>query len=147
MKKFAVAAAFAGSLFAAPAFAQDATSCDAMLTDFDAHLAANNIQEGDARVAQARTDAQQACMSGDMTTAESTLDQAVADLGIPPRTKTDATAGGTQSGTSGTDESTTNTETTTDTTGSGSTSNTGSSTTGTSTDTQSGSGSSTSTTQ
>ena len=58
MKKYAVAAAFAGSLLAAPAFAQDATSCTTMLTDFDAHLAANNIQATDERVTQARTEAE-----------------------------------------------------------------------------------------
>jgi hypothetical protein len=53
MKKYAVAAAFAGSLLAAPAFAQDATSCTTMLSDFDAHLAANNIQATDERVTAA----------------------------------------------------------------------------------------------
>ena len=86
MKKYLAAAVFASSLLAAPAFAQTATSCDAMLKDFDNHLTSNNIQPTDARVTQARTQAEQACMSGDTTTAESTLDRAVADLGIPPRT-------------------------------------------------------------
>lgn len=85
MKKYLAAAVFASSLLAAPAFAQTATSCDAMLKDFDSHLTSNNIQPTDTRVTQARTQAEQACMSGDMTTAESTLDRAVADLGIPPR--------------------------------------------------------------
>ncbi|HEX6103473.1 MAG TPA: hypothetical protein VF031_10535, partial [Alphaproteobacteria bacterium] len=94
MKKYAVAAAFAGSLLAAPAFAQDATSCTTMLTDFDAHLAANNIQATDERVTQARTEAEQACMSGDMTAAEASLDKAVADLGIPPRAATGEAVGG-----------------------------------------------------
>src|SRR6187549_4082286 len=86
MKKYLAAAVFASSLLAAPAFAQTATSCDAMLKDFDSHLTSNNIQPTDTRVTQARTQAEQACMSGDMTTAESTLDRAVADLCIPPRT-------------------------------------------------------------
>lgn len=85
MKNYALAAAFAGSLLAAPAFAQDATSCDAMLSDFDAHLAANNVQASDERVTQARGEAEQACLSGDMTAAEESLDRAVADLGIAPR--------------------------------------------------------------
>jgi hypothetical protein len=85
-------------LLAAPAFAQTATSCDAMLKDFDSHLTSNNIQPTDTRVTQARTQAEQACMSGDMTTAESTLDRAVADLGIPPRTgKASGNTGATES--------------------------------------------------
>jgi hypothetical protein len=100
MKKYLAAAVFAGSLLAAPAFAQTATSCDAMLKDFDNHLTSNNIQPTDARVTQARTQAEQACMSGDQTTAEATLDRAVADLGIPPRTgkSTGGNTGGTESG-------------------------------------------------
>lgn len=153
MKKYAVAAAFAGSLLAAPAFAQDATSCEAMLTDFDAHLAANNVEASDERVTAARTEAEEACMAGDMTAAEESLDNAVAELGIPPRSGTGDAAGGD----TGTTESqnqqtgTTGTGTTggTDTSGgaSGSTTTTGSgSTTGTSTDTSGQSGS-TSTTQ
>ena len=99
MKKYLAAAVFASSLLAAPAFAQTATSCDAMLKDFDSHLTSNNIQPTDTRVTQARTQAEQACMSGDMTTAESTLDRAVADLGIPPRTgKASGNTGATESG-------------------------------------------------
>jgi len=99
MKKYLAAAVFAGSLLAAPAFAQTATSCDAMLKDFDNHLTSNNIQPTDARVTQARTQAEQACMSGDQTTAEATLDRAVADLGIPPRTgKASGNTGATESG-------------------------------------------------
>ena len=98
MKSFA-AALIGASLIAAPAFAQTATSCDAMLKDFDSHLTSNNIQPTDTRVTQARTQAEQACMSGDMTTAESTLDRAVADLGIPPRTgKASGNTGATESG-------------------------------------------------
>ena len=98
MKKYLAAAVFASSLLAAPAFAQTATSCDAMLKDFDTHLTSNNIQPTDTRVTQARTQAEQACMSGDMTTAESTLDRAVADLGIPPRTgKASGNTGATES--------------------------------------------------
>ena len=98
MKKYLAAAVFASSLLAAPAFAQTATSCDAMLKDFDSHLTSNNIQPTDTRVTQARTQAEQACMSGDMTTAESTLDRAVADLGIPPRTgKASGNTGATES--------------------------------------------------
>jgi len=98
MKKYLAAAVFASSLLAAPAFAQTATSCDAMLKDFDSHLTSNNIQPTDTRVTQARTQAEQACMSGDMTTAESTLDRAVADLGIPPRAgKASGNTGATES--------------------------------------------------
>jgi hypothetical protein len=150
MKKYAVAAAIAGSLLAAPAFAQDATSCSTMLSDFDAHLAANNIQATDERVTSARTEAEQACMSGDMTAAEASLDKAVADLGIPPRQgATGADVGATQnqeSSTTGTTGSTTGTDTSGSTTGtdtsgsaSGSSTTTGSgSTTGSGTDTQSG---------
>ncbi|HXV25126.1 MAG TPA: hypothetical protein VED46_12805 [Alphaproteobacteria bacterium] len=99
MKKYAVAAAFAGSLLAAPAFAQDATSCDAMLSDFDAHLAANNIQATDERVTQARSEAEQACVSGDMTAAEASLDKAYADLGIEPRAEQGTLPGNTGSDT------------------------------------------------
>lgn len=151
MKKYAVAAAFAGSLLAAPAFAQDATSCTTMLSDFDAHLAANNIQATDERVTAARTEAEQACMSGDVTAAEASLDKAVADLGIPPRAGTGDAAGGQTGSTeveSGAQTGTATTGTTTggtDTSGaaSGSTTTTGSGTTGTSTDTQSGSGTTT----
>jgi hypothetical protein len=146
MKKFAVAAAFAGSLLAAPAFAQDATSCTTMLSDFDAHLAANNIQATDERVTAARTEAEQACMSGDVTAAEASLDKAVADLGIPPRAGTGDASGGQTGSTevesgSQTGTATTGTTTGTDTSGgaTGSTTTTGSgSTTGTTTDTQSG---------
>ena len=150
MKKYAVAAAFAGSLLAAPAFAQDATSCTTMLTDFDAHLAANNIQATDERVTQARTEAEQACMSGDMTAAEASLDKAVADLGIPPRAATGEAVGG-DTGTTesqGQSSDTTGTTTGSDTTGGSATgSSTTTGTTGTSTDTQSGTQSGTSTTQ
>jgi hypothetical protein len=133
MKKYAVAAAFAGSLLAAPAFAQDATSCTTMLSDFDAHLAANNIQATDERVTAARTEAEQACMSGDVTAAEASLDKAVADLGIPPRSGTGETGAteaesGEQTGTAATGTTTGGTDTTgaasgstTTTTGSGST--------------------------
>jgi hypothetical protein len=149
MKKYAVAAAFAGSLLAAPAFAQDATTCTTMLSDFDAHLAANNIEATDERVTAARTEAETACMSGDMTAAEESLDNAVAELGIPPRSGTgEATGGdtgttesqstdqgsGTTTGTTGTDTTgggTTGSSTTTGTTGSSTTSGSG-------TDTQSG---------
>ena len=141
MKKYAVAAAIAGSLLAAPAFAQDATSCSTMLSDFDAHLAANNIQATDERVTQARTEAEQACMSGDMTAAEASLDKAVADLGIPARQgATGADVGATQnqeSSTTGTTGSTTGTDTSGSASGSSTTTGSGS-TTGTSTDTQSG---------
>src|SRR5262249_25203528 len=100
MKKYFAAAAFAGSLLTIPAFAQTATSCDAMLKDFDNHLTSNNIQPSDPRVTQARTEAEQACMSGDMATAESSLDRAVADLGIPPRNgmPTGGNTGATESG-------------------------------------------------
>jgi hypothetical protein len=129
MKKYAVAAAFAGSLLAAPAFAQDATTCTTMLTDFDAHLAANNIQATDERVTAARTEAETACMSGDVTAAEASLDKAVADLGIPPRAGTGEAAGG-DTGTTESqnqDQSGSTTGTSTDTTGGGTT---GSTTTG-----------------
>jgi hypothetical protein len=129
MKKYAVAAAFAGSLLAAPAFAQDATTCTTMLTDFDAHLAANNIQATDERVTAARTEAETACMSGDVTAAEASLDKAVADLGIPPRAGTGEAAGG-DTGTTESqnqDRSGSTTGTSTDTTGGGTT---GSTTTG-----------------
>jgi hypothetical protein len=146
MKKFAVAAAFAGSLLAAPAFAHDASSCTTMLSDFDAHLAANNIQATDERVSQARTEAEQACMSGDMTAAEASLDKAVADLGIPPRSG--KAAGGDTGSTETEGAGQTTTETTTggsDTTGGAS----GSTTTGSgsTTDTQSGGTQSGTTTQ
>jgi hypothetical protein len=144
MKKYAVAAAFAGSLLAAPAFAQDATSCTTMLTDFDAHLAANNIQATDERVTQARTEAEQACMSGDVTAAEASLDKAVADLGIPPRAGTGEAVGG-DTGTTeaqGQSGSATTGTTGSDTTGAA-TGSTTTGTTGSGTDTQSG----TSTTQ
>jgi hypothetical protein len=124
MKKYLAAAVFASSLLAAPAFAQTATSCDAMLKDFDSHLTSNNIQPTDARVTQARTQAEQACMSGDMTTAESTLDRAVADLGIPPRT-------GKASGNTGATESGGTTSQGAGTTNNNATSNTNGSTTGT----------------
>jgi hypothetical protein len=129
MKKYAVAAAFAGSLLAAPAFAQDATTCTTMLTDFDAHLAANNIHATDERVTAARTEAETACMSGDVTAAEASLDKAVADLGIPPRAGTGEAAGG-DTGTTESqnqDQSGSTTGTSTDTTGGGTT---GSTTTG-----------------
>ena len=138
MKKYAIAAAFVGTLLASPAFAQDAASCETMLSDFDSHLAANNIEATDERVTQARTDAEQACMSGDMTAAEASLDRAVADLGIPPRTgkATGGDTGSTESGgatgsetTQSTDQSGAATGTTTDTQS------------GTTTDTQSGSSS------
>jgi hypothetical protein len=153
MKKYAVAAAFAGSLLAAPAFAQDATSCTTMLTDFDAHLAANNIEATDERVTAARTEAETACMSGDVTAAEASLDKAVADLGIPPRSGTgEATGGDTgTTETQSTDQSGSTTGTTTDTTGGAATGSTTTGTTGSSTDTTGSStdttGSSTSTTQ
>jgi hypothetical protein len=129
MKKYAVAAAFAGSLLAAPAFAQDATTCTTMLSDFDAHLAANNIEANDERVTAARTEAETACMSGDVTAAEASLDKAVADLGIPPRSGTGDAAGG-DTGTTESqnqDQSGSTTGTSTDTTGGGAT---GSTTTG-----------------
>ena len=126
MKKYLAAAVFASSLLAAPAFAQTATSCDAMLKDFDNHLTSNNIQPTDTRVTQARTQAEQACMSGDMTTAESTLDRAVADLGIPPRPgkasggNTGATeSGGTSSQGTGTTNNSATGNTTGGTTGTG----------------------------
>ena len=122
MKKYLAAAVFASSLLAAPAFAQTATSCDAMLKDFDNHLTSNNIQPTDARVTQARTQAEQACMSGDTTTAESTLDRAVADLGIPPRSggNTGATeSGGTSSQGTGTTNNTASGNTTGNTSGTG----------------------------
>ena len=133
MKKYAIAGAVVGCLFAAPAFAQDAASCETMLSDFDSHLAANNVQATDERVTQARTDAETACSSGDTAAAEASLDKAVADLGIPPRTgkATGGDTGSTESG--GATGSTTQ-----------STDQSGTST-GTSTDTQSGSGSTTST--
>src|SRR4029078_1134270 len=99
MKKYLPAAVFASSLLAAPPFAQTATSCDAMLKDFDSHLTSNNIQPTDTGRTRSRTQAEQACMSGDMTTAESTLDRAVADLGIPPRAgKASGNTGATESG-------------------------------------------------
>jgi hypothetical protein len=151
MKKYAVAAAFAGSLLAAPAFAQDAASCTTMLSDFDAHLAANNVQATDERVTAARTEAEQACMSGDMTAAEASLDKAVADLGIPPRSGTgetgtteaesgdqtgNAATGTTTGGADTTTSGATGSTTTTGTTGSGSDTQTG--TTGSSGGTTSG---------
>jgi hypothetical protein len=149
MKKYAVAAAFAGSLLAAPAFAQDATSCTTMLSDFDAHLAANNIEATDERVTAARTEAEQACMSGDVTAAEASLDKAVADLGIPPRAGSgDASGGqtgttevesGEQTGSAATGTTTGGTDTTGGAASGSTTTTTGSgSTTGTTTDTQSG---------
>jgi hypothetical protein len=140
MKKYLAAAVFAGSLLAAPAFAQTATSCDAMLKEFDDHLTTNNIQPTDPRVTQARTQAEQACMSGDMTTAESSLDRAVADLGIPPRSgksgagntgttesgnSSQGTGNTTSTGQSGTQNSNTSGSTTSGTTNSGNTSNSG----------------------
>ena len=145
MKKYAIAATFVGALLASPAFAQDATSCETMLSDFDSHLAANNIEATDERVTQARTDAEQACMSGDMTAAEASLDKAVVDLGIPPRTGK-ATGGdtgsteaqGTQSGSTSTEGSATG-GSATDTTQQSGSSATG--TTGSGSDTQSGSSS------
>ena len=145
MKKYAIAATFAGALLASPAFAQDASSCETMLSDFDSHLAANNIEATDERVTQARTDAEQACMSGDMTAAEASLDKAVVDLGIPPRTGK-ATGGdtgsteaqGTQSGSTSTEGSATG-GSATDTTQQSGSSTTG--TTGSGSDTQSGSSS------
>ena len=140
MKKYAIAAAFVGSLLASPAFAQDAASCETMLSDFDSHLAANNIQATDERVSQARTDAEQACMSGDTAAAEASLDKAVADLGIPPRTGK-ATGGDTGSTEA---QGSTSQSGTTDTGGASSdtTQQSGSSTTGTTgSDTQSGSSS------
>jgi hypothetical protein len=136
MKKYAVAAAFAGSLLAAPAFAQDAASCTTMLSDFDAHLAANNVQATDERVTAARTEAEQACMSGDMTAAEASLDKAVADLGIPPRSGTGET--GTTEAESGEQTGNAATGTTTggaDTTTSGATGSTTTDTTGSDTQT------------
>ena len=141
MKKYAVAAAFAGSLLAAPAFAQDAASCTTMLSDFDAHLSANNIEATDERVTTARTEAETACMSGDVTAAEASLDKAVADLGIPPRAK--ATGGDTgtteSSGQSGTtDTGTGTTESGTTDTGTGATTTDTQSGGSTTTDTQSG---------
>jgi hypothetical protein len=140
MKKYAVAAAFAGSLLAAPAFAQDASSCTTMLSDFDSHLAANNIQATDERVTAARTEAEQACMSGDMTAAEASLDKAVADLGIPPRSGTGETGSteaesGDQTGTAATGSTTGGTDTTGSATGSATGSTT---TTGSGSDTQTG---------
>jgi hypothetical protein len=145
MKKYAIAATFVGALLASPAFAQDASSCETMLSDFDSHLAANNIEATDERVTQARTDAEQACMSGDMTAAEASLDKAVVDLGIPPRTGK-ATGGdtgsteaqGTQSGSTSTEGSATG-GSATDTTQQSGSSTTG--TTGSGSDTQSGSSS------
>jgi hypothetical protein len=148
MKKYLAAAVFAGSLLAAPAFAQTASSCDAMLKDFDNHLTTNSIQPNDPRVTQARTQAEQACMSGDMTTAESSLDRAVADLGIPPRIKSGGGNGGaTQSGgtsTQGTGSTTQNSNTSGSSTSGSSTSG---STNGGSTGSNSGQSGSTSTTQ
>jgi hypothetical protein len=148
MKKYAVAAAFAGSLLAAPAFAQDASSCTTMLSDFDSHLAANNIQATDERVTAARTEAEQACMSGDMTAAEASLDKAVADLGIPPRAASgDASGGqtgsteveaGDQSGTAATGTTTGGTDSTGAASGSSTTTTGTGTTTGSGSDTQSG---------
>jgi hypothetical protein len=145
MKKYAIAATFVGALLASPTFAQDAASCETMLSDFDSHLAANNIEATDERVTQARTDAEQACMSGDVTAAEASLDKAVADLGIPPRTGK-ATGGdtgsteaqGTQSGSTSTEGSATG-GAATDTTQQSGSGTTG--TTGSGSDTQSGSSS------
>jgi hypothetical protein len=139
MKKYAVAAAFAGSLLAAPAFAQDASSCTTMLSDFDAHLAANNIQATDERVTAARTEAEQACMSGDMTAAGASLDKAVADLGIPPRSGTGETGSteaesGDQTGNAATGSTTGGSDSTTSATGSSTTTGT----TGSGSDTQTG---------
>jgi len=147
MKKYAVAAAFAGSLLAAPAFAQDATSCDAMLTDFDSHLASNNVQADDERVSAARTEAEQACMAGDMTAAEESLDRAVAELGIPPRPAkaTGGDTGGTESQSQSSDTSGTTTGTDTSGSASGSTTTTTGGTTGSGTDTSGQSGSTTTT--
>jgi hypothetical protein len=69
----------------APASAQDAGSCEALLNSFDAHLSANGIPETDERVAQERTQAEQACMAGDTAAAEASLDRVIANLGLPPR--------------------------------------------------------------
>ena len=139
MKKYVVAAAVAGSLLAGPAFAQDAASCTTMLSDFDAHLAANNVQATDERIPAARTEAEQACMSGDLTAAEASLDKAVADLGIPPRSGTGETGSteaesGDQTGAAATGTTTGGADTTT----SGATGSTTTGTTGSGSDTQTG---------
>jgi hypothetical protein len=144
MKKYLAAAVFAGSLLAAPAFAQTASSCDAMLKDFDNHLTTNSIQPNDPRVTQARTQAEQACMSGDMTTAESSLDRAVADLGIPPRSGKSggANGGATESGsTSSQGTGSTNNTTGTGQSGTQNSNNTGSTTSGSTTSGSTGSNS------
>jgi hypothetical protein len=81
---YTLAAALSASLLAGPAMAQDSGSCEALLRDFDAHLSAHGIAENDERVAQARTQAQQSCMSGDTAAAQTSLDRAVANIGLPP---------------------------------------------------------------
>ena len=67
----------------APALAQAA--CESLLDSFDAHLSANGIPETDERVAQERSQAEQACMGGDTAAAEASLDRVIANLGLPPR--------------------------------------------------------------
>jgi hypothetical protein len=143
MKKYAIAATFVGALLASPAFAQDAASCETMLSDFDSHLAANNIEATDERVTQARTDAEQACMSGDMTAAEASLDKAVVDLGIPPRSgkATGGDTGSTESQGQGGTEATSTDSSATGGAATDTTQQSGSGTTGSGSDTQSGSSS------
>jgi hypothetical protein len=112
-KKLAVGIALAGSLFAGSALAaSDPVRCDAMLKEFDDQLAANQVTEGKVEAQQARTEAEQACMSGDVEAAEATLDRAVSELGIPARPGRDTgTTGTTGTGNTGTTESgTTGTE-------------------------------------
>ena len=82
-RMYLLSAMIAGSLLAGSTAAQAASSCEAMLTNFDAQLSAKGIPQTDQRIAQERSQAQQACMTGNMTAAQMSLNRAAANVGLP----------------------------------------------------------------
>jgi len=82
-RMFLLSAVMAGSLFAGAGAAHAVGSCEAMLNDFDAQLSAKGIATTDERVAQARSQAQESCASGDLTAAQNSLSRAEANVGLP----------------------------------------------------------------
>lgn len=80
-KIYLLSAILAGSLLTGSATAQAASSCETMLGTFDAQLRAKSIPMTDARVAKERTKAEEACMAGNATAAQKSLDRAAARVG------------------------------------------------------------------
>jgi hypothetical protein len=99
-RMFLLSATIAGSLFASAGAAQAAASCEAMLKSFDAQLSAKGIATTDERVAQARSQAQESCATGNLAAAQSSLNRAGANIGFPPSfgSATGGDAGATEAG-------------------------------------------------